>query len=52
MTTEKTSFTVQIRFDGDLLKRLDEKCEKEHRNRSETIKMLIKKYLDEKSNDE
>ena len=45
MIIEKVKTTLY--FDKDLLEKLDEKCKKEHRNRSETIRMLIEKYLQE-----
>ena len=45
--TEKTSI-FQVRVEDDILQKFDEKCKKEHRNRSETIRMLITKYLEER----
>jgi len=44
--TDKTS-VFQVRIETDLLEKLDEKCKNEHRNRSETIRMLIQNYLKE-----
>jgi len=43
MTEEKTRVTFRI--EQDLLKKFDEKCKQDHRDRTKTIIMLMESYL-------
>jgi metal-responsive CopG/Arc/MetJ family transcriptional regulator len=47
--TEKAT-TIQVRLNNDFLTEFDKKCKEEHRNRSETIRMLMENYIKEKQN--
>lgn len=48
MDEKQKNCILQIRIEPELLDKFNDRCKEEHRNKSETLRMLIINYIDKK----